>query len=59
MSRTRHHREQKNRHNGRDLWSRRPCSGYSYCAESKKLTRRLERVRKKSDIEEEFRLEDI
>jgi hypothetical protein len=59
MSRTRHHRNQRNRHCGRDLWSRRPCAGLSYCAESKRMTRRLERARKAADIRYEFIIEEI
>lgn len=43
MSRTKHHRGQKNRHNGSDLWSKRPMSGEAITAKNKKLSRRKER----------------
>jgi hypothetical protein len=39
MSRTGHHRK----HPGRDLWARRPCSGWSHCALHKRICRRIER----------------
>ena len=45
MSRTYHHRGQKNRHRGRDLWSRRAGMGYcAYDTYNKFLTRRIERA---------------
>lgn len=43
MSRTRHHKGQKNRHLGRDLWSKRPLSGESFTTKNKKLSRKIER----------------
>ncbi len=56
MSRTKHHRDQKNKHIGQDLWSRRgdmgPCSPYNWF--SKFLTRRKERAAKVRDIKKEM-----
>ena len=43
MSRTYHHKEQKKRHNGHDLWSRRIGGCLAYCSYNKLLTRRKER----------------
>lgn len=50
MSNTYHHRSQKRQHNGHDLWSRRPCSQYSYSAENKKLTRQIERANAREEV---------
>lgn len=55
MSRTRHHKDQKNQHLGQDLWSRRPCAGRCYNAYNKWLTRKKERAAKKAEIEREAR----
>ena len=54
MSRTRHHKEQKNRHNGHDLWSRRMGGMLSYCSYNKLLTRRKERHDEQQIIKEEL-----
>lgn len=43
MSRTFHHRGQKDRHFGRDLWSKRPLSQHEFTAENKRLSRKIER----------------
>jgi hypothetical protein len=43
MSNTHHHRNQKNRHIGQDLWSKRPMSGCPYEASFKAMSRRIER----------------
>lgn len=43
MSRTKHHRNQKDQHLGKDLWSKRPLSGESFTAKNKKLSRKIER----------------
>ena len=52
MSRTRHHRCQKNYHNGHDLWSKRGgLAGYSYGVFNKWLTRRKERHCKNKEIQ--------
>lgn len=59
MSRTKHHRGQKGRNCGRDLWSRRPFSGNPFNAWSKKMSRRLERARKRRDIEKELEMEEL
>ena len=53
MSRTRHHCEQKNRHNGEDLWSRRLGRMLAYCTYNKLLTRRTERRRLHSPLTKE------
>ncbi len=45
MSRTKHHRFQRNQHCGHDLWSRRPCSQMSYTTYNKELTIKIERAR--------------
>lgn len=52
MSRTRHHRGQKGRHYGTDLWSKR---GWSWpkSAAFKKLSKRLERARLKRETREQ------
>ena len=55
MSRTSHHRDQKNQHVGQDLWSRRPCAGACYTAYNKWLTRRKERAAKEEHIREAWR----
>ena len=55
MSRTSHHRGQKNQHAGQDLWSRRPCAGACYTAYNKWLTRRKERAAKEDHIREAWR----
>jgi hypothetical protein len=55
MSRTSHHRDQKNQHRGHDLWSRRPCAGASYTAYNKWLTRRKERAAENAKIQQELR----
>ena len=48
MSRTKHHKNQKHRHCGEDLWSKRAGMGnYPYSAYSKWLTRRKERAESK------------
>lgn len=56
MSRSRH---QKYRQNGKDLWSKRPCSGMSVCKYNRKLTARKERCIDKSvvnsEVEEVFK----
>ena len=44
MSRTKHHRNQKKQHQGRDLWSRRPLASQSYCTENKLMCRQKERA---------------
>lgn len=51
MSRTIHHRNQKNKHNGHDLWGKGPTCGWNYCSYSKKLGRQL--TRKNFKIEHE------
>jgi len=43
MSRTRHHRNQRNAHCGHDLWSRRPNGGACYNKHSRTETVRRER----------------
>jgi hypothetical protein len=43
MSNTYHHRGQKHRHCGRDLWSKRPLSGCPFEASFKAMSRRIER----------------
>jgi len=55
MSRTSHHRDQKNQHAGQDLWSRRPCAGACYTAYNKWLTRRKERAAENAKIQQERR----
>lgn len=50
MSRTTHHKEQKHRHGGHDLWSRRPRAGHCYSAYNKLICRRIERKRKRKEI---------
>ena len=50
MSRGR--RTNKNSASGRDLWSRRPCSQWSYCKYSRKMTARKERGLDKKLIKE-------
>ena len=50
MSRGR--RTNKNSASGRDLWSRRPCSQWSYCKYSRKMTARKERGIDKKLIKE-------
>ena len=56
MSRTAHHKQQKHRHCGRDLWSRRAGMGYySYCTENKKLTIRREREENRVLVREEIK----
>ena len=54
MSRTKHHRCQKTRHNGHDLWSRRIGGNLSYCAYNKWLTRRKERHDSKKELRKEI-----
>ncbi len=58
MSRTRHHRGQKNQHLGEDLWSRRPNSQSSYNSYNKKLTARMERSQESGDTAKEVILND-
>lgn len=53
MSRTRHHKDQKYRHAGEDLWSKRPLSGCCYNSYNKKRSRRIERKRAKQEIDYE------
>ena len=43
MANTHHHRGQKHRHCGKDLWSKRPLSGCPFEASFKKMSRRIER----------------
>ena len=43
MANTYHHRGQKHRHCGRDLWSKRPLSGCPFEASFKAMSRRIER----------------
>jgi hypothetical protein len=43
MSRTKHHRNQKNTKDGKDLWSRRPNSGVSLSKKNRKISTRKER----------------
>jgi hypothetical protein len=43
MSRTKHHKGQSKRHQGRDLWSKRPLSGAAFTTQNKKLSRKIER----------------
>jgi hypothetical protein len=50
MSNTTHHRNQKKRHNGCDLWNKRPLSGEARTTENKDLSRRLERSRAKQKL---------
>lgn len=45
MSNTYHHRGQRERHLGHDLWGKRPLAGHDYSAENKRRCRRLERKR--------------
>lgn len=55
MSRTKHHRGQKQRHCGHDLWSKRGgMAGAAYSAYNKFLTRRKERAAEKSEIAREM-----
>jgi hypothetical protein len=54
VSRTKHHRSQKNQHGGHDLWSRRPCAGMSYSAYNKQLTRKRERAAEPEIIQKEI-----
>lgn len=49
MSRTNHHRNQKDRHRGHDLWKPGPVSEWPYCAYSKRVGRRLQRKRDKQE----------
>lgn len=54
MSRTKHHRSQKQQHCGEDLWSRRAGMGRcSYTTFNKRLTNRVERAAKRRDIAKE------
>ena len=45
MSRSKNSRRTKAAHVGRDLWGKRPLSGWSHSADNKRLARQLERVR--------------
>lgn len=47
MSRTKHHRNQKNVNNGKDLWSRRPNSGSCFNKVNRDITKRKERTEEK------------
>ena len=51
MSRTKHHRNQRDQHKGDDLWSRRPCAGACYSTYNKWLTRRKERAQERKFID--------
>lgn len=54
MSRTKHHRGQRQGHWGHDLWSKRGgMAGAAYNAYNKLLTRRKERAAEKSEIARE------
>lgn len=46
MSRTRHHKGQKNRKAGYELWSKRPLSGENHTPKNKRISRKIERKRK-------------
>jgi len=52
MSRTKHHRTQKNQHSGEDLWSRRANTGghYMYSAIGKRLSLAKERAMEKQQL---------
>ena len=54
LSRTNHHKSQKDQHRGDDLWSRRPCAGMSYTTYNKQLTRKRERASKPEIIKNEI-----
>jgi len=59
MSRTKHHKEQKNQHIGEDLWSRRAGMGHAaYNAFNKWLTRRIERAMGKQELAKIKKLPD-
>ena len=56
MIRTYHHRFQKIRHLGEDLWSKRAKMGYcSYTTYNKFLTRRRERAQMKEELHNEVK----
>lgn len=61
MSDTYHHgRPQKHKNScGTDLWSRRPLSGCPKTASFKRMSRRLERARRRRVIRDELRLEEM
>ena len=55
MSRTRHHRSQRDQHRGDDLWSRRPCAGTLYTAYNKRLSIRKERAAVAAIIDQQLK----
>lgn len=59
MSRTNHHRGQRNQHCGHDLWSRRPNSGASYNKANKDETKRRERQRERKMEHDAIMGEDV
>jgi hypothetical protein len=50
MSRTRGHKNSRHTRQGKDLWSKRPCSGSSYCKYNRKLTARTERAQERLEL---------
>ena len=50
MSRTAHHKGQKHKWCGWDLWNRRPLSGMSRTPENKAMSRRIERARNNNQL---------
>ena len=54
MSRTKHHRFQKHRHGGHDLWSRRGWK-YHYCTVGKRLSLMAEKAREKEQLIKEIK----
>lgn len=59
MSRTRHHKNQRNNRCGKDLWSRRPNSGASYSKLSRDRTKRSERQRDRRLEHDAMKGEDV
>ena len=59
MSRTKHHRDQKNLHNGEDFWSKRAGMGSQpVCVINRKITVRKERMEEKELIISELKYEE-
>lgn len=50
MSRSKNSRRTKSAHVGRELWSKRPLSGFAHNAENKRLSRKIERARLHAEI---------
>lgn len=49
----------KSERGGYELWSRRPLAGYSHNSQNKRLCRRIERSRKRREIEVELKLDEV